>query len=53
MDFLDYLFLLELALIILKVSGYLTCSWIWIFVPIWLPVVFGVCLVIVYILLES
>lgn len=31
-------FVSTLALIVLKLLGILTCSWIWIFAPIWLYV---------------
>jgi len=50
MDLLDYLFLLELVLITLKVTGYLTCSWIWIFAPVLLLIVFVLCLIVLCII---
>ena len=37
MDFIDYGVIFQFVLIILKLTGHITCSWLWIFTPIWLP----------------
>ena len=31
--------LLTIAFIVLKLMGYITWSWVWVFAPLWIPVV--------------
>jgi hypothetical protein len=37
---MNFFSLLALALIILKIMGYVTASWWLVLIPVWLPVVF-------------
>lgn len=39
--------LLGVALIVLKAMGYITCSWLWVLAPFWIPAVIGVLFVLI------
>ena len=38
---------LGVALIVLKAMGYITCSWLWVLAPFWIPPVIGVLFVLI------
>ena len=50
---ITFMDLLLLMLVGLKLTGHITCSWWWVFVPIWGPVVAALCLAIVMTALRS
>ena len=48
-----FLGLLTLIFITLKLTGYITWSWIWVLSPVWLPLVIGLSALIIVIAVSS
>lgn len=46
----EFLLILQIAFIILKLIGVIHWSWLWVLSPIWIPIVFILLLVVIAIL---
>jgi len=45
--------LLTTAFVVLKLTGYIAWSWLWVLSPIWIPFVFGIVLLVFFLLLNN
>ena len=45
------IYLAIIAIIVLKICGVITISWLWLLAPLWIPFAFGLVLAIIFIIL--
>jgi uncharacterized membrane protein len=45
--------ILAVVCIVLKLTGYIAWSWLWVLAPLWIPVVIGAVLLILFVIFAS
>ena len=45
--------LLTIAFIVLKLCGVITWSWVWVFAPLWIPIIFFLLIVIISLIITK